>query len=119
MEFEAVWKSLGATLQGRAAYLALLDPPSLPRLFRHALTAPLLRSILSTLLTASMGSDERSAHAAALLAALPAVPRFGMTLMCLSAGQRAELQAQWDAAAAALAPDAAARLQELRRPYKL
>lgn len=114
-----MWKSLGADLQGRAAYLALLDPPSLPRLFRHALTAPLLRSMLSTLLTASVTNGDSSAHAVALLAALPAVPRFKMTLMCLSASQRAELAVQWDAAISALAPGAAARLQELRQAYRL
>ena len=118
MEFEKVWKSLGSDAQARAGYLALLDPLGLPGLFRHSLTAQLLRGMLSALL-AGMAAGGCTAHALALLAALPRVPRFDMMLMCLPARAKGELASQWDAAAASLQPDAAARLQELRVAYKL
>jgi hypothetical protein len=117
MEFEKVWKSLGDDVLGQARYLGMLDPPGLPGLFRHALTAQLLHGMLSALLKGLTALN--CPHALALLAALPRVPRFDMALMCLPARDKAELAQQWDIVARLLPPEPAAALQELRAAYKL
>lgn len=112
-----MWKSLGPGAGAWAAYLRLLAPGSLPGLFKHSLTAALLRGMAAAALADLAPSDP--AHALGLLRALPNVPRFEMTAMCLPAREKQALGQQWDAAVAGLAPDVGVELQRLRVAYKV
>ena len=51
IEFETVWRGLKGDLGAQAAYLRLLDPDTLPAVFKQSLTGPLLGSIVAALLT--------------------------------------------------------------------
>ena len=112
-----MWKSLGQNRGAQAAYLRLLAPSSLPGLFKHSLTAPVLRAMLAATLTDLVASD--ALCALGLLGALPRVPRFDMTVMCLPAREKRELGQLWDSAVADLAPEAGGQLQRLRSAYKV
>ena len=50
MDFEKTWRALTGQPERQAAYLALLDPRALPKLFKSSLTAQLLEGLLPPLL---------------------------------------------------------------------
>ena len=75
----------------------MLQGTSLDKLLKHSLTGSVLSSVLSCLLTQVMQTDE--ALAVSLLKALPDVPRFEMTMMCLAQADKAVLGSAWDEAA--------------------
>ncbi len=114
----------------QAAYLQLVPSTQLATLFKSSLTPSVLLGIARTALTALatagaqapagcmaaqavLGLDAR--HAAALLRALPSVPRFGMVLMCLTRTDREDLRQQWDS----LGGEAAAVLEGVRSQFSL
>ena len=120
MEFEKAWRGLKGGRQQQAAYLLALPPAQLPALLRQALTPGLLAAATAALLRPAL--QQQPGPAVALLEALAAVPRFDLNLLSVPPRQRAELAAEWDAAAAVLgAGDAALaeRLAAARRLYKL
>ena len=120
MEFEKGWKVLRGDRTAQAAYLLALPPAALPALLRQALTPTLLAAACASLLNPGL-STARGA-AAALLGTLPDVPRFDLNLLSVPARQRAELAAEWDAAAAAAAEGDAGvsdALGDARRRWKL
>jgi hypothetical protein len=49
-EFEVVWRGLKDNLSEQAAYVRILDPGSLPKIFKHSLTGPLLASLATAAL---------------------------------------------------------------------
>eukprot|EP00899_Mesostigma_viride_P020897 jgi/Mesvir1/28809/Mv12895-RA.1 len=96
-EFETTWKALGGgadAAQGRAQYLRIIPPPSLPRILKDFLTAPLLASILGVLHTALLPDD--ALLAVDILEQLTFVGRFDMTAMFLSRTDRDEIKPLWD-----------------------
>lgn len=117
MEFEKVWKSLKGDPGQQAAYLRMLQPSSLPAIFKQALTAPLLSSMLSAVLGELTAKEPASSLD--LLTALSRVPRFDMTVMCLPSREKRELGTLWDAAAGAMSVENAAKLGAVRAAYRI
>jgi hypothetical protein len=123
-EFEASWRSLKGDLTAQASYLSLLQPESLPHVFKSSLTPGVLAGILRTLLTTlvhAAGGDTQGqgldaqalsslapAHALALLAGLGSVPRIEMAAMCIPGKERSEFTRLWGSTVAL--PSAAASL---------
>mmetsp|Transcript_34972 Transcript_34972/g.99137 ORF Transcript_34972/g.99137 Transcript_34972/m.99137 type:complete len:483 (-) Transcript_34972:68-1516(-) len=101
-EFETAWKGFTGDMAAQAAYLRLVDPASLPSLFKSSLTGPLLSGIAGTALSAA--SDD-PAWAVALLEGLTSVPRFDMTAMLLPRDSKAALRRSLEACMSGL-PDA-------------
>lgn len=117
MEFEKVWKSLGADRERQAAYLRMLQPAALPSLFKQALTGPLLASMLDALLCHVITADP--GFGTDFLSALSRVPRFELTAMCVPARERQRLKGLWDDAARVMPDTVAPILVGLSRTYKL
>ncbi|CAL8468728.1 g8268 [Coccomyxa elongata] len=117
MEFEKVWKSLGADRDRQAAYLRMLQPAALPSLFKQALTGPLLASMLDALLCHVITADP--GFGTEFLSALSRVPRFELTAMCVPARERQRLKGLWDDAARVMPETVASTLAGLSRTYKL
>lgn len=96
----------------------MLQDTPLDKLLKHSLTGSVLSSVLSCLLTRVTQVDEDLA--VSLLKAMPNVPRFEMTMMCLSAKDKAALCSAWNDAASKTDN---ARLQAdmfaLKKVYKL
>lgn len=117
-EFEKVWKSLKEDTASQAAYLRMLQGAPLDKLFKHSLTGSVLSSVLACLLTEVVRAD--ADVAISLLKALANVPRFEMTMMCLSKPDKAMLRSAWeDAAKSASNPAAQTDIAGLRKAYKL
>ena len=96
----------------------MLQGTPLNKLFKHSLTGSVLGSVLSCLLTQVMQADENLA--VSLLKALLQVPRFEMTMMCLSREDRAALGSAWDDAAShTKGAGLQAELSALKKVYKL
>ena len=113
-----MWKSLKEDTASQAAYLRMLQGAPLDKLFKHSLTGSVLSSVLACLLTEVVRAD--ADVAISLLKALPSVPRFEMTMMCLSKRDKAMLCSAWEGAAkSASNPAARTNLAGLRKAYKL
>lgn len=112
-----MWKSLGADSERQAAFLRMLQPATLPSLIKHALTGPLLSSMLAVLLSQVISEDP--GFSVQFLSALSGVPRFELTAMCLPARERQQLKGLWDGAAAAMNEADAAAFVGLRKSFRL
>jgi hypothetical protein len=117
MEFEKVWKSLGADRERQGDYLRTVQPASLSSLFKQALTGPLLSSMLAALLSQVITADP--GFGLEFLAALGRVPRFELTAMCLPARERQQLKGFWETAAAPMSESDAATFEGLRKSFRL
>lgn len=117
VDFERQWRGLKSDRAAQAAYLLSLPPTQLPALLRQALTPGLLAAAAAALLRPAM--QQAPGAAVALLQGLAGAPRFDLNLLSLPAATKASLRADWDAAAARLAGEAAERLAALRRTYQL
>ncbi|BDA43286.1 probable RNA polymerase II-associated protein 3 at N-terminal half [Coccomyxa sp. Obi] len=117
MEFEKVWKSLGADRERQAAYLRMLQPAALPSLFKQALTGPLLASMLDALLCHVITADP--GFGTDFLSALSRVPRFELTAMCVPARERQRLKGLWDDAAGVMPETIVSTFVGLSRTFKL
>ena len=96
----------------------MLQDTPLDKLLKHSLTGSALSSVLSCLLTRVAQVDEDLT--VSLLKAMSSVPRFEMTMMCLSGEDKAALCSAWNEAAlridsASLQTDMSA----LKKVYKL
>ena len=112
-----MWKSLGADRERQAAYLSMLQPAALPSLFKHALTGPLLASMLEAVLCHVITADP--GFGTDFLSGLSRVPRCELTAMCVPARERQRLKGLWDEAARAMPATTASSLADLSRTFKL
>ncbi|KAI4310923.1 hypothetical protein MLD38_035867 [Melastoma candidum] len=92
-QFEVSWRGFSGdrTLQYRL--LKVTHPSSLPKIFKNALTAPLLVDIVKCVGT-FFGEDRDLAFK--YLENLATVPRFDMLVMCLSSSDKADLIKLWN-----------------------
>jgi len=136
-----LWLGIPAMFAARQAkYLKLIQPQQLPAILKNSLTASLLTSILSVALAAAAGGPDTATasvdapgsgasgssstaldvpHAVQLMEQLVQVPRFAMTVMCLTGKDKAALKQSWDAAAAAADLGLQKQLASLRTSYNL
>ena len=122
-EFEQHWRSCKGDAAAQARYLAVIEPTTLPRVFKSSLTPALLDGIVATLLqqarTGDGGAVVHAEHCVRLLECLSAAERFGMNTMLIPGKRRAQLAEEWAAAALESPPDVAAKLQSLRKVYRM
>ena len=97
VDFEKAWRGFKSDAALQSAYLRQIDAVQLPVLLKQTLTPGLLASLQKTAL-GWLSCEEDRDQGVAVLATLPQVPRFGMNMLSLSAGQKKELKAAWDAA---------------------
>lgn len=115
------------SLNLQAKYLKLLSPQQLPAVFKTSLTAPILTAILTVALKAAAnadragheGADLGAAHAVALIEQFVKVPRFDMTIMCLTTRDKAALKQLWSAAVDSCVPGLQNSLLSVRTKYRL
>eukprot|EP00262_Sarcandra_glabra_P019099 TRINITY_DN7088_c0_g1_i2.p1 TRINITY_DN7088_c0_g1~~TRINITY_DN7088_c0_g1_i2.p1 ORF type:complete len:370 (+),score=76.51 TRINITY_DN7088_c0_g1_i2:377-1486(+) len=115
-QFEVSWRRLSddRTLQGRL--LKTIPPPTLPQLFKNALSAPILMEIIKCV--ADFFTDETEL-AINILENLAKVARFDMIIMCLSAVDRIDLHKIWEEVLSngAAASEHAEAIAKLRPKY--
>ncbi|EFJ28772.1 hypothetical protein SELMODRAFT_411379 [Selaginella moellendorffii] len=99
-EFETLWRGFGDDVGTKARLLKagvlqvqLMDPNSLPKVFRDALSATLMVDIIRTLDTMV---NEDTVLVAQVLDNLTKVGRFSMTIMCLSHNDKSVIQKLWE-----------------------
>ncbi|XP_028554205.1 RNA polymerase II-associated protein 3 isoform X2 [Dendrobium catenatum] len=92
-QFEVLWRSLSNASAKQAQLLKTIPPSDLPKIFKNALSAPLLIEIIKCI--ATFFRDD-TVFAVSMMDNLTYVPRFDMIIMCLSAMDRAELLRLWD-----------------------
>ncbi|KAG0478334.1 hypothetical protein HPP92_013053 [Vanilla planifolia] len=92
-QFEVSWRSLSDDATKQANLLKSIPPQELPKIFKNALSAPILVDIIRR--TATFFRDD-TVLAVNVLENLAKVPRFDMMVMCLSAMERAEIRSLWD-----------------------
>ncbi|KAG0476681.1 hypothetical protein HPP92_013522 [Vanilla planifolia] len=92
-QFEVSWRSLSDDATKQANLLKSIPPQELPKIFKNALSAPILVDIIRR--TATFFRDD-TVLAVNVLENLAKVPRFDMMVMCLSAMERADIRSLWD-----------------------
>eukprot|EP00252_Welwitschia_mirabilis_P021766 TRINITY_DN5681_c0_g1_i3.p1 TRINITY_DN5681_c0_g1~~TRINITY_DN5681_c0_g1_i3.p1 ORF type:complete len:472 (+),score=127.61 TRINITY_DN5681_c0_g1_i3:280-1695(+) len=92
-EFEALWKGFQGEHSAQIELIKVMDPTSLPKVFKEALSAPLLLDIIRCIKHIFI---ENMNSGIQYLESLTKVARFDMTIMCLSSKDKAELQKLWD-----------------------
>lgn len=92
-EFEAMWKGFSEDQSAQSELLKVMAPSSLPKVFKDALSAPLLLEIIRCIKFFFMENLDFSVH---FLENLTKVGRFDMTIMCLSSKDKAALRQMWD-----------------------
>ncbi|KAH9299105.1 hypothetical protein KI387_030787 [Taxus chinensis] len=92
-EFEAMWKGFSEDRYAQSELLKVMAPSSLQKVFKDALSAPLLMDIIRCVECFFM---EKLDFSIQFLENLTKVGRFDMTIMCLSSKDRAALRQIWD-----------------------
>ncbi|CAK9881779.1 unnamed protein product [Sphagnum jensenii] len=92
-EFEAVWKGLSGNRSSQAHLLKIMDPLSLPKLFKDSLGAPLLMEIIQSL---PLLLQDNAGLVVNILENLSKVGRFSMTVMFLTVKDKAVMRQLWD-----------------------
>ncbi|XP_059652289.1 uncharacterized protein LOC132299589 isoform X2 [Cornus florida] len=92
-QFEVSWRGLSGDRALQTRLLMTISPVALPRIFKNALSAPLLIDIIKCI--ATFFSEEMDL-AIKYLENLTKVSRFDMLIMCLSSNDRADLVKIWD-----------------------
>lgn len=92
-EFEAMSKILSGDLSAQAEMLKIIAPTSLPKIFKDAISAPLLMDIIRCV---AHFFRENVDFAVQFLENLTKIGRFDMTIMCLSTKDKAALRQMWD-----------------------
>ncbi|KAK9084346.1 hypothetical protein Scep_030817 [Stephania cephalantha] len=115
-EFELAWRGLSGDRALQAQLLKAVPPATLPKLFRDALTAPLLIDIVKCI---STFFPEETELAVELLDTLTKVPRFNMIIMCLTVADKDDLRKTWDEvfSAGAIPIECSEILNKLRMMY--
>ena len=124
-EFEASWKRLKSDPDDtrRRALLASMDARDVPTLFRGGVPTSVFADVVAAALgdfgapTLAAGGGSRLID---FLEALTRTPRFDVAVLFVAGGKQKRAMARaWDEAVAAAAGDAAARLAEARKAYRV
>jgi hypothetical protein len=132
IDFEQCWRRCKGDIRRQVSYLAVIDPKTLPQVFKSLLTPAVLEEIVGALLQeicCSSGMWGTLANRAApsgaccveMLQELQCVERFSMNTMLVPSKRRQALKQAWDAAEIALAgdPELLLALQNSRNAYRL
>ncbi|WOL18380.1 RNA polymerase II-associated protein 3 isoform X2 [Canna indica] len=92
-EFEVSWRALSDDSSFQARLLKMIPPPTLPEIFKNALSTPILVDIIKCIATFF---KEDSELAVGILDNMTRVPRFDMIVMCMSARDRSEIKRIWE-----------------------
>ncbi|XP_057960827.1 uncharacterized protein LOC131152895 isoform X2 [Malania oleifera] len=92
-QFEVSWRALSGDSALQARFLKATSPNALPKIFKNALSAPLLVGIIRCL--ASFFIEEMDL-AINYLENLSKVSRFDMIIMCLSSADKADILRIWN-----------------------
>ncbi|GBG61056.1 hypothetical protein CBR_g18648 [Chara braunii] len=119
-EFENVWKMLADDRQAQARVLRMVDPSTLPKTFKDALSAHLLCDIIAVIDECLLKTDD-AARGIDILEKLTTVGRFDITIMFLSAQQKAKLRHLWEGSAKSvpISSELQDRLQSIRAKYRV
>jgi hypothetical protein len=117
-EFEAVWKGLSGNRSSQAYLLKIMDPLSLPKLFKDSLGAPLLMEIIQSL---PLLLHDNAGLVGNILENLSKVGRFSMTVMFLTVKDKAVIRQLWDNVLASpnVSKEEQDRLGALQPKYRL
>ncbi|CAK9234912.1 unnamed protein product [Sphagnum troendelagicum] len=117
-EFEAVWKGLSGNSSSQAHLLKIMDPLSLPKLFKDSLGAPLLMEIIQSL---PLLLQDNAGLVVNILENLSKVGRFSMTVMFLTVKDKAVIRQLWDNVLASpnVSEEEKDRLGALKPKYRL
>ncbi|KAK9147051.1 hypothetical protein Sjap_006954 [Stephania japonica] len=115
-EFELSWRGLSGDRALQAQLLKAVPPATLPKLFRDALTTPLLIDIVKCI---STFFAEETELAVELLDNLTKIPRFNMISLCLTVADKDDLRKTWDEvfSTEAIPIECAETLNKLRMKY--
>jgi hypothetical protein len=92
-EFEDTWKIFSGDLSAQTELLKIIAPTSLPKIFKDALSAPLL---MDTIRCVEHFFMENADFAVQFLENLTKIGTFDMTIMCFSTKDKATLRQMWD-----------------------
>ncbi|XP_073113740.1 uncharacterized protein [Elaeis guineensis] len=92
-EFEVSWRALSDDCALQMQLLKTIPPPTLPQIFKNALSVPILIDIIKCTTTFFKEDTELAVN---ILDNLAKVPRFDMIVMCLSSTDRSELWQIWE-----------------------
>ncbi|XP_060203109.1 uncharacterized protein LOC132631552 isoform X3 [Lycium barbarum] len=92
-QFEVSWRGLAGDRTLQTQLLKVTSPATLPRIFKNALSAPMLMDIVRCVATFFI---EDMNLAIRYLENLTKVPRFDMIIMCLSSSDKSELFKIWE-----------------------
>ncbi|XP_006339935.1 RNA polymerase II-associated protein 3 isoform X3 [Solanum tuberosum] len=115
-QFEVSWRGLSGDRNLQTQLLKVTSPAMLPRIFKNALSAPMLMDIVRCVATFFI---EDMNLAIRYLEDLTKVPRFDMIIMCLSSTDKSELLKIWEEIFCKEAEEHSATLGALRVPYGL
>ncbi|KAG5580915.1 hypothetical protein H5410_051542 [Solanum commersonii] len=114
-QFEVSWRGLSGDRNLQTQLLKVTSPAMLPRIFKNALSAPMLMDIVRCVATFFI---EDMNLAIRYLEHLTKVPRFDMIILCLSSTDKSELLKIWEEICKE-AEEHSATLGALRVPYGL
>uniref|UniRef100_A0A0V0HIG0 Putative ovule protein n=1 Tax=Solanum chacoense TaxID=4108 RepID=A0A0V0HIG0_SOLCH len=112
-QFEVSWRGLSGDRNLQTQLLKVTSPAMLPRIFKNALSAPMLMDIVRCVATFFI---EDMNLAIRYLEDLTKVPRFDMIIMCLSSTDKSELLKIWEEIFCKEAEEHSATLGALRSP---
>ncbi|XP_019071657.1 uncharacterized protein [Solanum lycopersicum] len=115
-QFEVSWRGLSGDRNLQTQLLKVTSPAMLPRIFKNALSAPMLMDIVRCIATFFI---EDMNLAIRYLEDLTKVPRFDMIIMCLSSADKSELLKIWEEIFCKVAEEHSATLGALRVSYGL
>ncbi|KAL3677740.1 hypothetical protein R1sor_020696 [Riccia sorocarpa] len=115
-EFESMWKGFDGNLDLQSRLIKVMDPASLPGVFKDSLTATVLVDIIRCL---QLLFPDDASFAVQILENLTKVGRFSMTVMFLSAKDKSELGKLWDEIFMKASSELHPKLASLRATYRL
>ncbi|CAM6088883.1 unnamed protein product [Calypogeia fissa] len=115
-EFELAWKGFEGNKNSQVRLLKIMDPLSLPKVFKDSLGAPLLLEIIQSL---ELLFPDDAELAVQILENLTKVGRFNMTVMFLTSKDKTGLGHLWEEVFMKSPQELQTRLQDLRSAYRL
>ncbi|XP_024364769.1 uncharacterized protein [Physcomitrium patens] len=117
-EFESTWKCFANDRQSQSRLLKIMEPSSLPKIFKDLLGAPLLMDIMGCL---PLLLPEHTGLLLRILENLVKVGRFDMTILFLTSKDKTVMRKLWEdiLATEELSMNEETKLNALRSKYKL